>query len=64
MNKDQLAALARAAVTVAIGGALLYAIGRYLGLGFLAGLVVGLLAELAEQLITTMLRFPTRWRLW
>lgn len=60
MNRDQLAAFSRALVTLAIGGAVLYAIARWLGWLWSAGIVGGAIAEEAWRAS----RLPERWRPW
>ena len=64
MKRDQLAAFARGAFTLAIGGAVLYAIGRWLGWWYVAGIFAVAIGDavwctwrLARQLGPT-------WRMW
>ncbi len=64
MNRDQRSALGRAVVSVSLGAAILYGIARWLGWGFMLGLVTGLLAALLDGLATTTRQLPTRWRPW
>lgn len=60
MNRDQLAALGRAIVSLAIGGVVLYAIARWLGWWAVAAIAVGAVADLGWSAT----RLPERWRPW
>jgi hypothetical protein len=60
MNRDELAALVRGTAAVAIGAALLWAIGHWLGWWVVAGIAVGAVADSAW----CASRLPARWRPW
>ncbi len=60
LNRDELAALARGAVTLIAGAAILYAVGRWLGWYWVGAIFVsGVGAALWD-----MRRWPRIWRPW
>jgi hypothetical protein len=56
MKLDQLAALARAPLTLAIGAAVLYSVGRWLGWRAVGAIVIIAIADMS--------RWPAHWRPW
>lgn len=58
MNNHQLQAIARGAVSVAAGGAIFYAAGRWLGWWFVGAFAIAAIADFAW----CMIRLPERWR--
>jgi hypothetical protein len=64
VNRYELAALGRATFTVAMGTAILYAIGRYLGWWVVVAIVAAGVGTAAWCLWQLVSKLPTRWRPW
>lgn len=60
MNRDELAALARGAVTIALGLALAYAVWRWLGWRAIGAIAISCTGAAAWD----MWRRPGWWRMW
>lgn len=60
LNRDELAAYARGAVTIALGLALFYAIGRWLGWRVVGAIAISSLGAAAWD----VWRRPGWWRMW
>jgi len=64
MNRDRLAALGRAIVTLALGAAIFYAIGRWLGWWAAGAIMIAGIGAGTWWIARWMARFPTSWRFW